>query len=72
VSKRVFGRYPCATARPIQIPITVRVITLGNFGKYFLQMIRNVSQREKISTEKRFVEAIFFPTSTRLRKISLC
>lgn len=68
----IFGKNQLWTNSQIQIQITVKTITEGNFGKYFFPTIKNPSQRENTITETIFVWKIFFPTSIKFIKTSLC
>jgi hypothetical protein len=70
--RRIFGKYQYSTKSQSQIQIIVRTITPGNFGKFFLEIIKNNKPIIKIPSEYKFVLNIFFKVSIKFDNTSLC
>ena len=50
----------------------VKIITEGNLGKYFLQIIKKEIQNRKVANAPKFTLIILLKTSYKFIKISLC
>lgn len=71
-SNKVCGKKPLLTNIHNHIQTIVKIITDGNFGKYFFQIIRKPNQNEKTINENIFVLARCFDISYKFIIISLC